>query len=268
MALEGGHSGRAVSEWSDEELQAALASCGGTQVPITPTTRPMLERRIERMLFSKSTDAESSMGKDREGKNGGFPQRDVISPALPAKGKENEARFEGYYGVVASSEGAVGSLQLSPFYTSRSDAIKAIQNIPGARFKKFKSQASAEAFSNSPGDSSGRSNSAGKGATRHVVQHAPGVGDKPNQFPSLKTQDLSKFRKLIESGDVSGFSQAVWSNPRYLINCYGDAPEILQPGCRYNALHCAVRARKLEICKVWSVFTTKAATVISPTVAR
>ena len=244
MALEGGHSGRAVSEWSDKELQTVLASYGDTQVPVTPTTRPMLERRVERMLFSKSSDAESSMGKDRAGKNDSSPQRDRISPALPAKGKENDG---GYYGVVASFEGAVGSLQLSPFYTSRSDAIKAIQNIPGARFKKFKSQASAEAFSNSPGGNSG---SAGKGATRDVVQHAPGVGDKPNQFPSLKTQHLSKFRKLIESGDVLGFSQAVWSNPRYLINCYGDAPEILQPGCRYNALHCAVRARKLEICKV------------------
>ena len=151
------------------------------------------------------------------------------------KEREN-AQFEGYYGVATGKVECQVGAQLSPFYTNKSEALKAIRNIPGARFKKFESQESAEAFSEITWVNKVQSN---------VV--AP-VNEKPNHFPGLKTQDLSKFRKLIENGETAAFTDAVWGNPRHLISS-GDAPEILQEGFRYNALHCAVRARQLSICR-------------------
>ena len=265
-------SGKPVSQWSDDEIQTALASIGGAQVPVTPTTRRLLERRLEKLLLktreSVKNDAGSSeeTGEKRGGEDGTVglsEERHASSSTVPTKDGESQVvGFEGYYGVVVANAEALGGLPLSPFYTTKSEALRAVKSIPGARFKKFSSRASAEAFSNTSPGSGGRRDegtpsSAGKRITTAAAAGESGektsdvqINDKPNEFPSLKTPDLSKFRGVVESGDVAAFSQTVWGNPRYLLNCYGDAPEILQPGSRYNALHCAVRAGKLEICKV------------------
>ena len=255
-------SSKPVSQWSDDEIQTALVSLGGVQVPVTPTTRPMLERRVDKLLFKKHQEPVQVSGSEGGGKNrdraecclGSSPEGLVNSPNVSAKEKESQqAGFEGYYGVIVNGEGTAtaGGQPLSPFYTTKSEALRAIRSVPGARFKKFSSQASAEAFSNSPGSST--PNSVGKLSDAVEQASTISVSDKANQFPSLKTQDLSKFMGIVEGGDVSTFVQAVWSNPRYLVNCSGDAPEILQAGFRYNALHCAVRAGQLEICKVQHV---------------
>jgi hypothetical protein len=37
------------------------------------------------------------------------------------------------------------------------------------------------------------------------------------------------LRKVIEAGDVDGFTQLVWSNPKYLVG-YGEAPTLLREG--------------------------------------
>ena len=267
-------SGKPVSQWSDDEIQTALASIGGAQVPVTSTTRPILERRLEKLLLKTRDSVKNDAGsseetREKRGGEGGTvglsEERHASSSTIPTKDGESQVvGFEGYYGVVVANAEALGGLPLSPFYTTKSEALRAVKSIPGARFKKFSSQASAEAFSNSPGSGGrrdeGTPSSAGKRTTTAAAAAAAGesaektsdvqISDKPNQFPSLKTPDLSKFRGLVESGDVAAFSQTVWNNPRYLLNCYGDAPEILQAGSRYNALHCAVRAGKLEICKV------------------
>ena len=235
VRAEGGTS-RPVGQWSDEEIREALVSLGCAPVPITPTTRSFLERRVESLLRAKSNGHWESQVAAEEPRKSAVEDNESVENSAPESRKESED-FEGYYGVVADS----GELRLSPFYTSRSEAIRATRSVAGARFKKFSSQASAEAFSNSPG-------SGGEIITRPSRSLA--TSDKPNQYPSLRTQDLCKLRGLIENGDVSGFSRSVWSNPRYLVNCNGDAPEILHVGCRYNALHCAIRAKNLEMCNV------------------
>lgn len=244
-------SSKPVSQWSDHELQTALVTLDGTQVPVTPTTRPMLEKRVEKLLSKRQQGAESEDVGERRDR----AEFEVDSSLEDHHTKnENQLNIEGYYGVVVNTEvtASATTQSLSPFYTTKSEALRAIKNIPGARFKKFSNQASAEAFSNSPGNST--PNSTGKQSS--VSEQSAGgliTESKPNQFPSLKTQDLNVFRGVVESGDVSLFTQTVWSNPRYLVNCYSDAPEILHPTSRYNALHCAVRAGKLEICKVGQI---------------
>ena len=230
---------RPVSQWSNDEIQTALVSLGSAAMPVTATTRALLVRKLEKILCKNEQEP------PKEDQN----EHSVHSETVEAGGssQSDHASEEGYYGVVVDAEISAGH-SLSPFYTKRSDAVRAIKNIPGARFKRFNDASSAETFSQSPGSCSRLSTPNSVGTPIGSGSDAP-VSEKPNQFPSLKTQDLNRFRSVAESGDVMAFSRAVWANPRYLINCYGDAPEILQGGFRYNALHCAVRAGQLEICK-------------------
>ena len=241
--------GKPVSEWSNDEIQRALVKLGSVTLPVTPTTRSLLEKRLEKLLFKKQQQqpvqehAELLEPPEQTHSSEDACIEGLVNSSQPTPGCE-------YYGVLVNSGEELTTTArqpLSPFYTTKSDALRAIKSIPGARFKKFSTQASAEAFSSSLGDVNNTSRLGSQSPA--TEQHTPAT-DKPNQFPSLKTQDLNRFRILVESGDVDAFSRVVWDNPRYLINCYSDTPEILQSGFRYNTLHCAVRAGKLAICKV------------------
>ena len=241
---------RPLCEWSDAEIRSALLARGEKDIPVTTTTRPLLLTKLGRLLqkHPHTSKLVSEVGSGDEESTGTASQRQdsCRSPVHggTGSGKQEErgtedAQFEGYYGVATGKVECQAGVQLSPFYTNKSEALKAIRNIPGARFKKFESQEGAEAFS----------------MLREITWHdkvqanvVVSVSEKPNNFPGLKTQGLTKFRKLIENGETAAFTDAVWSNPRHLITS-GDAPEILQEGFRYNALHCAVRARQLSICR-------------------
>ncbi|CRK89286.1 CLUMA_CG003045, isoform A [Clunio marinus] len=59
-----------------------------------------------------------------------------------------------------------------------------------------------------------------------------------SQFPSLKPQELMKFRKEIEANNVPKVYEMICTNPRYLVSA-GDTPSSLREGPRYNALHVA-----------------------------
>lgn len=59
-----------------------------------------------------------------------------------------------------------------------------------------------------------------------------------SNFPSLKPQDMIKFRKEIEQNNVPKVYEMICTNPRYLVSS-GDTPSILKEGTRYNALHVA-----------------------------
>lgn len=52
--------------------------------------------------------------------------------------------------------------------------------------------------------------------------------ERANSYKSPRTQDLTaKLRKAVEKGDISTFSELIWSNPRYLIGS-GDNPTVVQ----------------------------------------
>ena len=247
---------RPLCEWSDAEIRNALLARGEKDIPVTPTTRPLLLRKLERLVqqqLSQATPAHaqfseiSSKGEEPvdtryQGENSGNSnsQTHDLTPKIEGERVAEDKTFEGYYGVSAGTVEHQAGVQLSPFYTNKSEALKAIRNIPGARFKRFESQEGAEAFS--------QLKKMEESSAHAVFQVTTSVSEKPNSFPGLKTQDLSRFRKLIENGNIVAFADAVWGNPRHLINS-GDAPEILQEGFRYNALHCAVRSKQLGICR-------------------
>ena len=233
------------SEWTDDEIRSKLLALGESVVPITATTRPFLLKKIERLLQT-ANDVASADNSDavNGGNSSGSTEVKVQTGEVVQK---ETVPFEGYYTIVLNSpQGVAQDGECScPLFTNRADALKAIKNKPGARFKKFESKDAAVAFWESQREES-RRETADTDDTDSSKSTVP--GEKANNFPSLKTPALNAFRKLIEAGDVDKFSESVWANPRYLITS-GDAPEILQQGCRYNALHCAVRSGKLEVCR-------------------
>ena len=250
---------KALAEWSDDDIRTKLLALGESLVPITPTTRQFLLRKIEKSLAKEDTSVrnqgtshlytEIGTASGYPGTNGGAPTSSEVGSEQPL---HETVPVEGYYtivprqGVPHMEDGKEAEVQSCPLYTSRADALRAVKNTPGARFKKFESKDAAVAFWESQKQLTGHEATDSSEDPASSKSSVP--GEKANNYPSLKTPDLNKFRKLIESGNLQHFVDAVWSNPRYLITS-GDTPEILQQGCRYNALHCAVRSGKLIICK-------------------
>ena len=240
-----GMSNKPLAEWSDDDIRTALVSLGENVVPITDTTRPFLLRKIEKSLQAANRDTSGTSQQDSEA--------GTASESLKANEgvlQEENPPVEGYYVLVEgvsfeSTDSEESEVEQScPLYTSKAAAVNAMKNTPGGRFKKFDSKEAALAFWDTQ-----RQQGSKAADSSEDPPSKPGIsGEKANSYPSLKTPALNKFRKLIEEGKLEEFSDSVWSNPRYLITS-GDTPEILQQGCRYNALHCAVRSGQLKLCK-------------------
>lgn len=247
-------SSKPLAEWSDDDIRKALASMGENVVPITDTTRPFLIRKIEKSVHVANGDTPDTSQQDSEPGSATESVR-----AYEDAPQEECVPVEGYYVLVQSrcmslvdtseaTDSEQSELEQScPLYTTKAAAVNAMKSNPGGRFKKFESKEAALAFWKTLQRQLQQEN--GTDSSEDPAPSNPGVsGEKANNFPSLKTPALNKFRKLIEEGKLEQFNDSVWSNPRYLITS-GDTPEILQQGCRYNALHCAVRRGQLELCK-------------------
>ena len=243
--------GKPLQQWSDDEIREALRihNVLSSIPPITPLTRPFLERKLASCSWLNINPGSESCGSANDSRS---IEIHTDHNASSISAQTFTQPVEGYYGVVGPNSASRTTVsQLSPFYTSKSDALKAIKCIPGARFKKFESRAGAEAFSSRQlqvqeeplEQTDSPSNDAFLSGSVNLT-----VDEKPNNFPSLKTPDLSNFRSMIEKGEVEPFLDCIRANPRYLITS-GDAPPLLKVSVEYNALHCAVKARQLEICQ-------------------
>lgn len=78
---------------------------------------------------------------------------------------------------------------------------------------------------------------------------SPLVGEKAPAFRGPTSQELVKFRKMIEQADMESVRNLVWSNPRYLASS-GDTPTILKESFRYNALHVAAIQKHGKMAKL------------------
>lgn len=226
---------------NDEELGAALKKHEDLRnIPVNSSTRHVLLRKLVQLSSKKS-------------------QGDVLpaSPQSPVDDNfQNERGQSSPVGDNACYAVALGDVthwsniekleQTKQVYQSQSDAFQAIRHIPGARCIRHDTEENAREFI--------RRQHQRMRETVDKVQAVPTAADKPageekvNCYPSLTSQDLNRLRTIIEKGNVDSFCRTVWNNPRHLITV-GDTPEILKPGVRYNALHCAVRSGSLAICK-------------------
>lgn len=80
----------------------------------------------------------------------------------------------------------------------------------------------------------------------YIFSVAPVLGEKTSSFRGPTSQELVKFRKLIEQGDKEAAQNIIRSNPRYLVSS-GDTPTILKESFRYNALHVAAISKNSEM---------------------
>ncbi|XP_033351446.1 ankyrin repeat and LEM domain-containing protein 2 [Bombus vosnesenskii] len=128
-------------------------------------------------------------------------------------------------------------------YQDKAEALKVIKEFKTGRLKSFKKRSEAEEYAQTGFEKSNYVNSTLINATVPVVE------EKSNNFKAPRSQDLICFKKLIKDGDLYAVKTTVWENPRYLIGS-GDTPAILQEGCRYNALHIAVRADRPDMCEL------------------
>lgn len=81
------------------------------------------------------------------------------------------------------------------------------------------------------------------------VAASPLVGESKSAFRGPTSQELVKFRKMIEQADMESVRNLIWSNPRYLVSS-GDTPTILKESFRYNAIHVAAIQKHAKMAKI------------------
>lgn len=101
-------------------------------------------------------------------------------------------------------------------FTDKSEALKLVKKYKKARFKAFRTFADAMQFA-----------ACGMETAAAYPTSPPDTGEKPSPFRGPKPQDMVRFRKAIEAGDMDFVKKTVWENPRYLVSS-GDTPSILQ----------------------------------------
>lgn len=82
--------------------------------------------------------------------------------------------------------------------------------------------------------------------TFQISLASPVASEKTTSFRGPTSQELVKFRKMIEQNDKESANNLIRSNPRYLVSS-GDTPTILKESFRYNAMHVAAISKNAEM---------------------
>ncbi|XP_031628233.1 uncharacterized protein LOC116344012 [Contarinia nasturtii] len=160
-----------------------------------------------------------------------------------------------YYGVFIPSEKKNAFIEEDAqlVFSDKIEAFKMLKKVRESRVKSFKTFEEAQRFSKcgleSPTETetpiiinaevngiptNGNMNN-NVNCDKNSAKASP-VGEKPSSFRGPTSQELVKFRKMIEQGDRDSVQNLIRSNPRYLVSS-GDTPTILKESFRYNALH-------------------------------
>ena len=210
---------------TDAELSKQLGTLGYAHPPVTPTTRRVLERKLAQLLNKEVPPSLLSSTPE------------IVDPVVPVvnSSAQEEDTLKGCYLLLYCGSVPDG-LTLKKCYYHKGELHDVLKVLKGARFKWFSTEQEAIAAYDDL-------------QTEAKENTVPGTNkESASIYPSVSTVALNKFRKLIEDGKLEEFRECVWNNPRYLVSA-GDAPELLKPGTRYNALHVATRCNKVEFCK-------------------
>ena len=216
---------------TDAELSVQLDELGYVHPPVTPTTRSVLERKLAQLL---NKEVPPSLPSNTPEVIDPVHAGTVVNSSAQEEDKSTGCYLLLYNGTVPDG------LTLKRCYCNKEELCKVVKEnkLKGARFKWYTTEQEAiTAYDDLQVEI--------KESTTSVT-----VTNKESAsiYPSVSTVELSKFRKLIEEGQFKEFKECVWNNPRYLVSA-GDAPEMLKPSTRYNALHVATRCNKVEFCR-------------------
>ncbi|KAF7687738.1 ankyrin repeat and LEM domain-containing protein 2 [Silurus meridionalis] len=257
-----------------EEILKANLKCG----PITATTRGVFERKLARALVENAglSDSGGSSATSAEEGDVGYhlglnppeeePLREKnVSPSrheVQTPNKTPQITSALYYGVCPLWEDVLARNERVHVYTEKKEALQAVKMMKGARFKAFSSREDAEKFAKGLCDYFPSPSKCAPcvspvktalvfGKDGSSLAETDGINrEKANSFKSPRPQDLTaRLRVCVERGDEVGFSELVWSNPRYLIGS-GDNPTVLQEGCRYNVMHVAAKENQASVAQL------------------
>uniref|UniRef100_A0A1A9WMS3 ANKLE2 third alpha/beta domain-containing protein n=1 Tax=Glossina brevipalpis TaxID=37001 RepID=A0A1A9WMS3_9MUSC len=140
-------------------------------------------------------------------------------------------------GVPAPNSEAYGSNATSDgnndivVFRKKSDALDFLKKHKDGRLKAFHSEDEAMKYAQTGEEIVRNKCDDGKAVT---------IIHKKSAFPFPTKLKLTRFRKIIESGDCKRVKHMIWDNPRYLVSS-GDTPRTLKEEYRYNAMHiCAM----------------------------
>ncbi|XP_055844913.1 ankyrin repeat and LEM domain-containing protein 2 homolog [Episyrphus balteatus] len=120
----------------------------------------------------------------------------------------------------------------------KSEALKVLKQHKDARLKVFSNTDDAENYAETGYEVC-------QSKYSDIKASSPVNLEKPAYRAPTK-QELTEFRKVIESGDCDKVYTKIWDNPRFLISS-GDTPTSLKEGYRYNAMHICALNRKSQI---------------------
>lgn len=210
---------------TDDELSEQLDKLGYVHPPVTPTTRGVLERKLAQLVNIEVLPSS-------------IPEvTNPMTVTAVSDCVQEEDKSKGCY-LLLYSGSVPDSLTLKQCYYHKEELHGVLKVLKGARFKWFATEEEAiAAYNNLQAETK-----------EDTVPVTVTNKESASIYPSVSTVALNKFRKLIEDGKIEEFRECVWNNPRYLVTA-GDAPELLKPGTRYNALHVAARSNRVEFCK-------------------
>lgn len=205
-----------IAQLTDEELAAEIKSAGFPLVPITPTTRKLFERKLARLrgqTVSRNDEYPQISEKDGIQKvqylNGNDSAGNGLCVDKPSSSYADVANKSPklFYGVWYPPDNNVKeNWNSSSVFTNKCDALQAVKKVKGSRFNVYKTFSEAEKFAKS---SYGINEQHILGSSVSSSTPEPG-----SNFKAPKTQELSKFRRIIEGGNIEEFLNIVNSNPR------------------------------------------------------
>lgn len=123
-------------------------------------------------------------------------------------------------------------------FREKIEALKLLKQHKDARLKVFSNTDDAENYADTGYEVS---------QTKHSdPKPSSPVNLEKTAYRTPSKQELTEFRKIIESGDCKKVHTKIWDNPRFLISA-GDTPTSLKEGYRYNAMHICALNKKAEI---------------------
>ncbi len=253
-----------IQSLSHQELSSKLKSLGLKSGPIMAATRKVFENLLRRYYAEQcQTNREASAEDTKEANNEACTDNSRNSNGFTHEQSENslggvnkddfeiqnsktcrpnscidESEPAVYYSICRSVQESSSDSNKNEnplVYTSLTDALAFMKSIKNSRLKSFSTRSEAECFSVSSYD--------------EPIVPISSVNEPGILYKSPTPQDLTIFRKKVESGALDEVKSLVYSNPKYLFSSI-EMPVILQEGCRYNAMHIAVKSNKLQMCKL------------------
>ncbi|KAL4230684.1 Ankyrin repeat and LEM domain-containing protein 2 [Mactra antiquata] len=239
-----------VKTYDCDTLRQKLIQHGVKVGPIAGTTISFYQKRLAKVIFllqggvlDENVESENTASNRATVSN----KPEITNVNKPVDGPTQLPDV--FYAVCLpeNGESANDSCANELVFSDKGLALKTAKQYKGSRFKVFKSEDDAKRYVKLGSESSLQSPCRPMKEESQVKETVQVVAES-SPFKAPKPQELSTLKRVIEQGDVTGFTKQVWENPRYLVSG-GDTPSIYQEGSRYTAMHVAAIKNKPEICQ-------------------